>query len=288
MARSIATIQKQIQDSAVQYYADAGKTLDVTSWSKRNVLRLWTFIVASAIAIAEQIYDAFQAVIEALIAAAAPATNLWLQKVAFKFQYSATDPQVLEVVDDKLQYPETREDLRIITRCSVQRTLTSNVLIKVAKGIVPGPLSAPELAALSDYMRDQGVAGINYVCSSLDPDKLMIAADVYFRGQYSAVIFDNVQSAVNTYYASLSDGKSLNGVVKLSDLENAIRKATGVTDVLLKTVKARKDTTLIASATNLILANAVINRTWPTIAGYIVEETTPGYTLLDTLTFISE
>lgn len=284
MARSIAVIQKQIQDAAVQYYAAAGITLDPTKWSKRSVLRLWTFIVASVIAVSEQIYDAFQAVIEALIAAAPPGSSLWLQKRAFEFQYSATDPQVLEVVDDDLQYPEIRPDLRIITRCSVQRTLSSKVLIKVAKGTTPGALSAPELSSFIDYMRDRGVAGITYVCTSQDPDKVIIFADIFYRGQYSAVIFDNIQKAINAYYANLP----FNGTLKISDLENAIRRAEGVTDVVLKDVKARKDTTLIANATDLVKDNAVIERNWSSVAGYIVEETTAGSTLLDTLNLISE
>lgn len=283
MARSLATIQKQIQDAAVQYYAAAGLTLDVTKWSRRNILRLWTFIIASVIVTLEQIQDLYYASIETLLSSGAPATANWLKKKALEFQYSATNPQILIISDTEVpHYSEIKEDLKIITRASVKTTLSNNVKIKVAKSEPPAALAAGELSAFINYIQDIGAAGIKYTCTSTNPDKIYIEADVYYRGQYSAVIFDYIQTSLNLFYKNLD----FDGTVKLSDLEAAIRNTTGVTDVVLKNVKARKDSVSLSSATDLILDNAVISRAWQTDAGYIVEETTASNTLIDTLTLI--
>lgn len=285
MARQISDIQKQIQAAAVQYYADAGITLDVTTWSRRNIVRLWTFIVAATIAIFEQVQDAFKSDLEKDLAAAPPASAAWLQKEAFKFQYSATTPQYLTVDDTNgVYYATIREDLRIITRCAVQTTLSNNVKIKVAKSEPPGPLSGPELSAFIGYIRDKGAAGINYTCTSTDADRIRIEADVYYAGIYGSIIFDNVQAALNAFYKSIP----FNGILKISDLERAIRNAPGVTDVVIKDVKVRKNAVVLASATSLVTLNQVTRREWQTVAGYIIEEDTAANTLTDTLNLISE
>lgn len=285
MARQISDIQKQIQAAAVQYYADAGLTLDVTTWSRRNIVRLWTFIVAATIAIFEQIQDAFKSDLETALAAAPPASAPWLQKESFKFQYSAADPQYLVIDDDNgIYYPTIREDLRIITRCSVQTTLSNNVKIKVAKSEPPGPLSGPELDAFIVYVRDKGAAGINYTCTSTAADRVRVEAEVYYGGIYGSVIITNVQDALNAFYK----GIPFNGVFKISDLERTIRSAPGVTDVVIKDVRVRKNAVALASATSLVTLNQVIRREWQTVAGYIIEEDTVGNTLSDTIILISE
>lgn len=285
MARSVNAIQQQLQDALVQYALEAGVTIDVTTWSKRNYLRLMTFAVAAVIAIFEQLLDVYQSIIEKLLAAGAPASPAWLQKKAFEFQYSATDPQVLIITGSEVpHYPAIRDDLKIITRASVNTTLSNNVEIKVAKSEPPTSLDVSELAAFSNYITDRGVAGINYTCISADADKIMISADVFFRGQFSAVILDKIRASLDAYYASLP----FNGTLKIVDLEAAIRNTEGVNDVVLKDVRARKDTTAYASGTNLVLANELLERNWATSAGYIVEETEATHTLTDTLNLISE
>jgi hypothetical protein len=101
---------------------------------------------------------------------------------------------------------------------------------------------------------------------------------------YSTVIKANVITAINNYLANLDFG----GNVKISDLETAILGVVGVTDVVLRNVRARKDATAFVDATYLVQDNAIIGRLWPTQAGYIVEETTAGQTFTDSLNFISE
>jgi hypothetical protein len=280
MARSIAEIQAAIIASV---QADANLA-QAASTSQTAIWRLWTFIVATAIAILEQLQDVFQSNNEAIINLAAPQTAQWLQDRVFKFQYDATTPQVLQLIDLVPQYPITDETKRIVTRCSVTSNLTNKVLVKVAKSETPEALTSPEISALQTYVNTLGVAGIKYVVSSTNSDKIYIQAQVYFAGAYSAIIQANVIAAIETYLGSLP----FNGTLKISDLEIAIRNTEGVNDVIFNNVKARRDADSLSAATSLVLANTVITKQWATVAGYIVGETTASNTLADTLTFIAE
>jgi hypothetical protein len=280
MARTVADIQQEI----ITYKQNQPDLAGLTSNSKRAIWYLWTFVVASAIAILEQLQDIFIANTEAIVYLAAPQTAQWLQDRVFKFQYDATTPQVLQLIDLVPQYPVVDANKRIVTRCSVTSNLTNKVLVKVAKGTTPQVLTSPEIAALQNYVETLGVAGIKYVVSSTNSDKIYIQAQVYFAGAYSAIIQANVIAAINAYLGALP----FNGILKLSDLEIVIRNTQGVNDVIFNNVKARRDIDALSAATSLVLNNTVISKQWSTIAGYIVGETTSSNTLADTLTFIAE
>lgn len=284
MAREIAAIQQQILDSIA---ADSILGPVLTSTSKRALFRMFAFIVATAIGMVEQLIDLFTSDVETTAAAASPASYSWLQDQIFKFQYSATITQVVQFINFAPSYALIDESLRIITRCSVTTSLSNTVLIKVAKGDPPGPLAAGEITALSAYLNPPfgiGVAGINYIISSKDSDKLYVQADIFYQGTYSSVIQLNVITAINDYLASLP----FNGQMKVVDLEQSIRKVAGVNDVLLKNVVARPDLVAFGSGTYLVQTNNVLSRLWNTDSGYIVGETTVSNTLADTLNFIAE
>jgi hypothetical protein len=279
MARTIDQIQQEIILAK-----EATAELAGLSNSRRATWRLWTRIVATVQSYSEQLSDVFKSEIETLLSKGAPSTPLWIQDQVRKFQYDATNPQVLTMDNFAPKYTIVDETLRIVTRCSVKTDFSNVVNVKVAKSDVPEPLDNSEKSALQDYVTMIGTAGINYLVSSSESDKLYIEADIYYRGQYSAIISDTVKLAISDFLKNIPfDGKLL-----LSDLEIAIKSVAGVKDVLLKNVYARKDVTLFASATKLIENNTIVLRGWDTIAGYIVTETTSGYTLNDSLTFISQ
>lgn len=284
MARQISLIQQQILDAIA---ADTTIGPQLTSTSKRAIYRILSFIVAVAIGMVEQLIDIFSASVEATAAAAAPASYPWLQAQIFKFQYSSTIPQLVQFINFAPAYPVIDTTLRIITRCSVTTSLSNSVLIKVAKGTTPGPLSVPEVTALTAYVNPPfgiGVAGINYVISSKNSDKVYIQASIYYQGTYSSVIQQNVINAINDFLAALP----FNGQMKISDLEKTIRGVEGVNDVILVNVVARPDAVSFGSGTYLVKANNVMSRLWQCDSGYIVSETTSGNTLFDTLSFQAE
>jgi len=279
MARTIDQIQQEIIAQK-----EATPELSGLSGSRRAMWRLWTRVIATIQATAEQLADVFKSDIEKQLAKGAPSTPLWIQDQVFKFQYDAINPQVLVMDNFAPSYATVDETLKIVTRCSVKADFSNVVNVKVAKSDIPEPLDNSEKSALQDYVTMIGTAGINYLVSSSESDKLYVEADIYYRGQYSAIISDTVKTAISSFLSSIP----FDGTLLLSDLEIAIKSVAGVKDVVLKNVYARKDITSFASATKLIENNTIILRGWDTIAGYIVAETTSGQTLDDSLTFISQ
>lgn len=280
MARSVDEIQQLI----ITDVQSTPELAAASSPSRRAIWRLWTYVVAVAINLLEQLMDISRTDVETFVSLAAPQTPQWLQNKIFEFQYDATNPQVLQLINFVPQYPIVDTTLRIVTRCSVKTSLANTVYIKVAKGTTPGALGSSEITALQTYVNTLGVAGIRYQVTSGNSDKLYVQAEIFYQGAYASVISDNVIAAINNYFATLP----FDGSLKLLDLEIAIRNVQGVNDVIFQNVQARADGTAFGSGTNLVQSQTVVGRIWGTVAGYIVGETTSGQTLADTLTFIAE
>jgi hypothetical protein len=282
MARSI----DQINNSILAAIAAETDLSGLTSTSRRAIYKLWSYIVAASQNNFEQLQELEIANIENIILTAPAGNPYWVQQKMFEFQYDATNPQIIQLNTSTLaySYDTIDEALQIITRCSVNRQIYNTVQIKVAKGTTPAALSGGELSAAQDYINTIGVAGINYVVISLAADKMFVDADIYYKGQYSAVIEANVIAAIDAYFA----GIDFNGLVTLTDLERAIMNVAGVNDVVLNNVRARKDSVALSGATYLVQSNTELQRSWQTQAGYIVGETTASNTLADTLNFIAQ
>jgi hypothetical protein len=279
MARTI----EQIQAGIIADIQATPELAQANSTSRRAIWRLFAYVQASAILLLEQIIDVFTAENEIKIANAIPATATWINAKVFEFQYSATNPQIVQLVNFAPVYPVIDPSLRLISRCSVVTTIANQVIIKVAKQNPPIALTSGELSSLQSYINQIGIVGVNYNCVSLTSDKIMIDAEIYFDGQYSTVIVGTVTNAINTFLSQLS----FNGVLKVSDIELAVRNVVGVNDILLKNVKMRSDATAFVDGTFLVQNNTVISRIFPTVSGYIVGETTVGNTFTDKLTFIA-
>ena len=278
MARTI----EQIQASIITDIQATPELAQANSTSKRAIWRLFAYVQASAILLLEQIIDVFTTENDIKISKAIPATASWLNAKVFEFQYSATNPQIVQLINFAPVYPVIDASLRLISRCSVVTTISNQVIIKVAKNEPPVALTTTELNSLQSYINNIGIVGVNYSCQSLVSDKIHIEAEIYFDGQYSTVIAGTVENAINNFLSKLS----FNGNLKISDIELAIRGVVGVNDVLLKNIKMRSDATAFINGTFLVQNNTVISRIFPTIAGYVVAETTAGETFADKLTFI--
>jgi len=279
MARTI----EQIKSAIISDIQATPELAQANSTSNRAIWRLFAFVQASAILLLEQLIDVFISENDIKISKAIPATASWLSAKVFEFQYSALNPQIVQLIDFAPTYPIIDKSLRLITRCSVVTTISNQVIIKVAKSEPPTALTTTELNSLQSYINQIGIIGVNYNCQSLTSDKLYIDAEIYYDGQYSTVISFSVITAINLFLSKLS----FNGVLKVSDIELAIRNVVGVNDVLLKNVKMRSDATAFANGTFLIQNNTVISRIFPTVSGYVVGETTSGNTFTNKLTFIA-
>lgn len=280
MARNISTIIEEMDD------AQAAETplSTLNSTSQTAIYTLWKSITATIINFLEQLIDKYKAEIETIVKIGAVGNDAWLNAQILKFQYSATVPQIVTLVDFAPGYGTVNEDLRIITRCSVKTMANKTISVKVAKSDPPVALTATELNSLRGYLSDIGFAGTQTNTYSYASDKFYLVANIYYNGQYSSVISATVIAAIEDYFANIP----FDGTVKISALEDYIQSVPGVTDVVVVDAAIRPDTTAFASKTFLVQASTTIYPTYPTYAGYVVGETTASNTLADTLVFIGQ
>ncbi len=284
MARSIAEIKQVMLDAvaADPVLSALNSTSQVAKWN----LFLW--IVAVCINIFEQLQDLFKTDLQNLALSAVPGTPIWIQSQTLKFQYSATDPQIVTLVNFYPQYPSIRSDYQIITRCSVKQSSGRRVIIKVAKGISPNlvALLTPELNALISYINKIKFAGTSIDVISLQADRIKIGATIYFDGQYvQSVVQINIIAAINNYLLNIP----FDGVLTLTKLISAIEAVAGVQDIVLVNVVARENAVAYGSSqsTVLMVGSLEQQRLYETVAGYVIQEDTIGQTLIDTLNFVA-
>jgi hypothetical protein len=292
MARTIQEIKAQM-DAQQALQSDLS---GLNSTSQTSIYNLWKYITAVVIFLHESLWDLFKQELETTIADAPVGTDNWVQQMAFKFQYSSTDPQVIEINDNFAvaspppfvpSYPVVDETLRIITRASVKTLPNRIVSVKVAKSEPPQALSAPELNSFKGYLNDISFAGVQYNAVSLDSDKVMIKANIYYDGQYTSTISASTITSINNFLAAIP----FDGVFRLSSLENAILSTPGVKDVFISDVSVRPDTVVFSAITNsnyLVKTSTELTNKLNLYSGYVTEETTGGETFADRLNFIIE
>jgi len=288
--RTIAAIKQQILDQIPNYPALAALSANLSQVAKYG---LWAFITAVGISLLEQLFAIFQTEIETIVKYAPVGSEPWLQQKVLEFQYDALNPQVLTLVNFAPVYDPVDGSKRIITRSSVNTTISNVVLVKVAKSDPPVALSAPELTALQSYLTDGGdgtfagrgrglgFAGVDIRASSLTSDKLYLAGTIYYNGQYASTIQAAVIASVDAYLAALP----FDGSVSLLGITDAIQSVTGVNDLLLTDVAIRANATAFANKTFMRQNKTDIITIYPTFAGYVVGETTSGETFTDKLIF---
>lgn len=282
MSRSIDIIKAQILASVQAEAALAG----LTSPSQTAIYRTWIFIQAVCINVFEQILDVYKAAIELLLSKSAPATPLWIQDKVFKFQYDPSANPLTNIVqilpDFSVNYPTVDSTFCIISQCSVTSDANKNILVKVATGSPPGPVSLTPLLQLGGYLETILPAGLKAFATSGGPDKCYVEAEVFFQGIYANSIQADVETAINNYFTNIP----FNGILRVSDIEKAVLDVAGVIDINIAVIKARADLTVFGSATVIYdLSNSINGRLWNTVTGYVLAETTAGQTLSDKITY---
>lgn len=308
MARTQQTIWNQmVSDYTTTVQAMFGRNINPaaflpSNWSMYNMEGAIFWIIAGAIAIFEQIFDNYVATTETQIASAAPQTNLWWQNFVINvFQYNATTPQIIrfDTVNMVPYYAVVTPAYRIVTQCAIVPGLFGNTTVLVAKGgATPVPLTSGtggELNALQTTLNTLSIPGININAESNAADNLYIGATITYNGNYAAVIQTTVQAAINSYLRSIPttgivSPNSPVGLMKLTDLIAAVRAVAGVIDIQLQNVNARAATTSFSTAAyNMVNDYQWLMNEWNSGlqngAGYIVTETTTGYTIDLSITY---
>lgn len=296
MARTGAQINAQITNylqanygqlgQPFYYYFNDGNGNPITP-SATAIISILISCVSWDIAFFEQLNDLFLSTQESQILSAPVFTPAWIQKMLYYFQYSASNPQVIQVNISQnypfisLSYPVVNNSYNIITQGAIITTTNGTVLIKVASNSTP--LTTLQLAALQSYLLQVMPVGTQWTILSVLPDQAYVQSQIYYNAAYSGVIQANVIAAITTFFANVP----FNGTFEVTGLLQAILAVPGVTDCILNNVQVRIWSQAFGTGTNLVLSNDLLIRSWSSYAGYIIPETTVGQTLIDSLTFIA-
>jgi len=273
MARSI----QEIQNAITAEKNTKNELNGLNSPSNVAIWLTWTYITAVAINLHEQIFDLFKSDVSAIADRAIPATGQWWFDQIKKFQYSASNPQNIVLIDLVPTYSTIDPDLRILTRVSINQTPNLVVNIKVAKEEPPVILGGLEYSALLDYVATIGPAGIKTNVVNADADRLRLELVMYYDPSFGATFPAAATAALNEYMANLP----FDGIVKPIDIADYLQQVDGFKNILPVSIKARSATTPLVSATEVSLQYA-------TFSGRIIEEDTAGNTFADTISFIAQ
>jgi len=284
MARTISEIylaivtekNNQPTINTLQPAVDSEQTLldDLSTSSKVAIWRLFAYIITVAIWSHEKLWDAFKAIVDAIVAAAYSGTLPWYQEQALLFQYG----DALSWINNKFQYAAIDATKQIIKRSAA---IESNgiLYIKVAKltGTDPVKLDTAELAAFQAYIDKIKFAGTHINIISTDADLLKLTLEIVYDPLVltsdGSLLSDSgtfpVEDAINDYIA----GIVWDGVFNLTKLIDAIQIAQGVVDPILTTAEGKAS----------IGSYSTINQNYQSVAGYMIIDT--ANPLSSTLTY---
>jgi hypothetical protein len=277
MARTISQIKQQILTEKATY-----SELNVlNNPSTTSLFNLWAYITAVCISVLENLQDVFITEVETIVNRGVVGSKAWLDYQIRRFQY--TNILILDTVTFLYKYANSDVSKEIISRVSISDGINNDIIIKVAKNEPPATLTTDEMNALNSYLKQIVTAGVTTTLISTNSDKVRLYAQIYYEGQYSTVIKDNVIIGINNYLATLP----FDTQIRVSSIQDAIQNILGVKDVIINNLEVRTDSTALGSGSKLVVNNQVLTRQVNLYSGYAVEETTALNGFIDTLTFIA-
>ncbi|HXU26537.1 MAG TPA: hypothetical protein VN698_04835 [Bacteroidia bacterium] len=297
MARSTATIKAGIMSTIA---ADPLLGSLLTSTSLTSLFGLMAYVMAACQNLLEQSWDDYLAQITTYSQNTPAASLNWVASQAFLFQYdpsgnSATNDLVI-LNNGALGYATVDPQFNIVTRCAAITIGNNNAQIKVAQAGSPGSIiSGAAYTQLQSYFDAKGTAGINYEVVSYDADLLYLEGTVYYKTGFATVVQQNVVDALNLYLDTIaiysigsSEPIDYQGIIKVSEIVDAIKNADGVYDVLLSRISYRPATSTNVSDGTVIYDLTVANGNYLSgilLAGYAKQESISGKGWLDKLNF---
>jgi hypothetical protein len=238
MARTITEIHADITNTLVNEFAAIDITINPATWSKVNLLRLITYIVAVCQWTIEQLQDAHKTEINELIATKKPHSLRWYAEKAKAFQIGADLVPEMDYYDNTGKSDDDIEASRIVKYAAVvrQRRANGRVYLRVKAATTSGTdlarLQGFQLEALRAYFARIADAGVDIEVDSEEADRLQLELDVYYNplilGANGSRLdgTDNapVPNAIRTYLKNLP----FNGLFVLAHLVDALQAIEGV------------------------------------------------------------
>lgn len=245
---------------------------DLTSTSAVAKWRLWAWVHATAQWVQENFWDLYKLDVEAVAASSFYGHEQWWVDKAYEFQYG-DDLQVVTVNGVKiLKYATIDVSKQIIKRASIKSGSNGVSFLKVAttSGADVIALTAPQQTAFLAYVKQIMPPGSHVSPNSESTDKARYYITIYYNALLVlADIKTAVEDAINNYH----DNLDFDGVVRLSQLTDAIQAVPGVKDYEITD----------AQATSSVGTYTSFARIYGTKAGYI--QIDPAFPLSATLIY---
>jgi len=269
MARTVDQIYNQII-TEVQSKPDLQ---GLTSVSATAVWRLFCFVMATIIWLHEKMFDQYRIDLQTLADNSVVGSGRYYITEMLQFQEGDT---LTVLPSGRLGYSVIDKTKQIIKRASFQELPGGVVLLKVATqnaGAIQ-PLTPAQLIQAAGYARKIGFAGVRINVISEPADRLRVFATVYYNSLINiTVIQAAVATAVKSYLANLD----FDGSVFAAKIQDAIQAVAGVEDIKINS---------LAGISNLGVQTW--DRIYRTRAGYIDVDTSPGFTLTNTIIYIAQ
>jgi hypothetical protein len=239
MARTIQIIY----DALVADKETRAELSGLTSTSRTALWRMWLWIVAAAMHVHEQLWDAFKSEVEDIAARAIPGSLRWYADRAKEFQLGFN--LVFDLASYRYFYLDTTSDSalasRIIAQVSVQEVFGSTfngVRVKVAKadGDDLEPLSNEELTAFEYYMHRLRFAGVAMDVISRDADDVKANLRIFYDG---VLPLTQVEEAIETSLKAYLKAIPFDGLLNRNALVDALQSMTEVIDVEVLNLQAK-------------------------------------------------
>jgi hypothetical protein len=238
MARTITEIHADITSALVNEFAAIDITINPATWSKANLLRLITYIVAVCQWTIEQLQDAHKAEINELIATKKPHSLRWYAEKAKAFQLGDNLVPETDYYDNTGKSEDEIEAAKVVKFAAVVRQKRANgrVYLRIKAATTIGAdltrLDEPHLLALRAYFDRIADAGVDMEVHSEVADRLILKLTIYYN---PLILGDNgsrldgtdnapVPNAIRAYLKNLP----FNGLFVLAHLVDALQAIEGV------------------------------------------------------------
>jgi hypothetical protein len=238
MARTITEIHADITNTLVNELAAIEITINPATWSKTNLLRLITYIVAVCQWTVEQLQDIHKAEVNDLIAQKKPHSLRWYAEKAKAFQYGDDLVTEQDYFDNTGIEDDVVEASKIVKYAAVvrQRRANGRIFLRIKAATTNGAdlakLEEEQLNALREYFNRIADAGVDIQIDSLVADRLKLRLKIYYNplilGANGSRLdgTDNapVPNAIRNYLQNLP----FNGLFVLAHLVDALQAIDGV------------------------------------------------------------
>jgi hypothetical protein len=218
--------------------------LDASSGSKVAKWRLWLWIVAVASWVIENIVSSGELTISAIVNGNRPHTLRWYEDQTRAWQYGH---ELAWLNDDHWGYATEDTAAKLAAAVSATETGNGQVTIKVVKEVTGTltPLSGLEQDSLDAYWARWKDAGVEILLVTTEPDQIKFNATVVrnrlILASDGTLLRDSSVDPLTAALADYMDAVPFNGVIRVTDIEQAAKSAEGIIDFVISSMSISPD-----------------------------------------------